>query len=1114
MSDNLPAVLLRPLQWGEAALAEGEFVLPTGTVTLLLADVEGSTRRWETDVDGTRAAIVALNELVDETIGRHDGVRPVEQGEGDSFVAAFARAGDAVLCALAIQRELPSSGIRLRIGIHTGEVQHRDEGNYVGPTINRTARLRNIAHGGQTVLSQTARDLVVDRLPDNTTLRDLGVHRLKDLARAEHVYQLCHPDLVNEFPALRSLDASSHNLPAQRTSFVGRHTEIAEVKTLLHETSLLTLVGAGGCGKTRLALQVAADLLDEMPDGVWFADLAAIADPSAVPAQVMAALSPSEGPSLAATDALCAYLEQRRTLLLLDNCEHVVDAAGELAEVLLSSCPNLTLLATSRQRLGVDGEVTLRVPSLSLPEDDGPRGINGLNTCTAVQLFTDRARRARPGFEVNDRNSAAVNDICRHLDGIPLAIELAAARCRVFTPAQIADGLVERFRLLTGGARTALPRQQTLEASVDWSHQLLTEPEGAVFRRLSVFASSFTFEAAEDVCVGEGVERHQVLDLLSLLVDKSLVTVDDSGERARYRMLETIRAYARAKLAESGDEVPAYMRHRDHYLAFVEEAEPHWEGPGQAEWLERGVEEYPNVRAALEWSRDRRDAEAVLRIAAANALLWEVRGPNLEGVEWLDFALSLDADVSPVLRARALFGRAFLGAVLYETDVIMATTEEGIPLAESASDQRLVARLKMARAIGCSYLGAETPLAEESVAISRTTGDEFALAECLCVVAMSLRQRDPDAALHLFQESVDIAASAGNIITAQMSTTMLGVTHNLSGDLPEAERLLRAALDLNDKYAMFVTFSLANLAQVLLFRGQPEQALEVADRLDTVGRELGYPTFSSFVPLIRGLVELDRANEQTARAHLVEACGCDSTLPHGGVLRCLAECDLAFDHLDEAQQHLDEAAAADTPLDMTTGNGAAEVTHARLARRRGDLKSSAEAALDGLARAQEHSAKCVIVDALEALAGVTCDLARNDEAARYLGAAQAIRDTTEYRRHAPERDPDVETLNDRMGTPAFDEAYAEGRALIIEEAVAYARRGRGERTRPSSGWDSLSPAELQVVELVKSGLTNAEIAERMFVSPRTTQAHLTHIYAKVGVTSRTELAVEATRRRS
>ena len=452
------------VNWSDLGVSDP---LPRGTVTLLLADVEGSTRLWENHSNEMAAAIARLDLVLSEVIATHNGVRPVEQGEGDSFVVAFGRASDAIACALELQRA-PLAPIRLRIGVHTGEIQLRDEGNYIGPTINRTARLRDLAHGGQTVLSAATEAMVVDRLPADTWLMDLGSYPLRDLPRPERVAQLCQIDLPNDFPPLRVPNSPVvQSLPVQLTSFVGRDAEMVDVQRILAENRLVTLTGAGGVGKTRLAVQVAAKMAAEFGDGVWYVDLAPIAYPQVVPVAVARALALPDQQGRSTMDTIVRFLGGREVLVVLDNCEHLLDACAALVMDILRACPAVTLLATSREPLGVPAGVSWRAPSLPPASE-------------AVELFTDRARHVRPDFTVTDDNAGAVTEICRRLDGIPLAIELAAARTRALSPTEILDSLHDRFRLLTGGARTAVRRQQTLRASVDWSHALLSRSAAAV----------------------------------------------------------------------------------------------------------------------------------------------------------------------------------------------------------------------------------------------------------------------------------------------------------------------------------------------------------------------------------------------------------------------------------------------------------------------------------------------------------------------------------------------------------------------------------------------------------------------------------------------------------
>jgi class 3 adenylate cyclase len=475
-----------------AGVDAGEQV-PTAAVTLLLADVERPAQRAEPGPEAMTAAMARLEAAAGETIARHGGTRRDWRGDDDGFMVSFSRASDAVACALDLQRA-PLAPLQLRICLHTGETRPRDGDGHLD-VARQVAWLLELAHGGQTLLSGTTCDLVAGCLPDGAWLADLGGHRLPDLARPVRVMQLCHPGLGVDFPALRSLDAFAHNLPVQLTSFIGRDAEMAQVRALLQDSRLVTLTGAGGVGKTRLALQFAAEVLTWFPAGVWHVDLAPLTDGAIVAVAVARALGLSDEAGQSPMAMVAGFIGARRGMVVLDNCEHLLEPCALLAEDLLRACPALVILATSREPVGVGGEATWRVPSLPLATE-------------AVELFADRAQRSRPGFAITAENGAAVEEICRRLDGIPLAIELAAARLRAFSPAEVAAGLHDRFRLLTGGSRTAVRRQQTLRASVDWSHALPTEPERILFRRLASLTGGFDLEAAQVVGAGDGLDRH------------------------------------------------------------------------------------------------------------------------------------------------------------------------------------------------------------------------------------------------------------------------------------------------------------------------------------------------------------------------------------------------------------------------------------------------------------------------------------------------------------------------------------------------------------------------------------------------------------------------------
>ena len=527
--------------------------LPSGTVTFLFTDLAGSTRLWEEHPDAMRPALARHDELLRDAVADHGG--HVVKTTGDGIHAVFATAHDALDAAVAMQLGLGEASfgetvsLRVRIGVHTCEAQHRD-GDYFGSEVNRAARLMSIAHGGQVVASASTRSLVRD---GSVELVDLGEHRLRDLTMAERVFEVRAPGLPTGFPPLRSLNAFPGNLPRQLTSFVGRHQELADIAKALDEWRLVTVTGTGGVGKTRLAVQVAAETLPRFADGAWWCELAVASDGETM-AQVVAAelaISQRAGMSLAAS--VSDYLRPKELLLVLDNCEQLLGPVSDLAEQVLRECARVRILATSREGLAVDGERVWPLRSLPLPDATGAE----IETNDAVRLIAERAQAARANFAVDDANVGAVGEICRRLDGIPLAIELAAARVVSMSPSEISGLLDERFRLLTGGRRSAVERHQTLRATVDWSYSLLEERERAVFDRLGVFAGSFDARAAQMVVVGDGVEAWDVLDALAELVAKSMVVADETSDgTTRYQMLETLRQYARGTHRRAGRHRP------------------------------------------------------------------------------------------------------------------------------------------------------------------------------------------------------------------------------------------------------------------------------------------------------------------------------------------------------------------------------------------------------------------------------------------------------------------------------------------------------------------------------------------------------------------------------
>jgi predicted ATPase/class 3 adenylate cyclase/DNA-binding NarL/FixJ family response regulator len=1103
MSDIEPCADAPLVDWSELGVSE---LLPTGTVTLLLADVEGSTRLWETQPDEMTAAVARLNQTVNEIIAPHDGVRPVEQGEGDSFVAAFARASDTVACALELQRA-PLAPIRLRIGVHTGQVQLRDEGNYAGPTINRTARLRDLAHGGQTVLSGATEPLVIDWLPADVWLSDLGTHPLRDLPRPERVVQLCHPDLLNEFPPLRASKAvAATSLPTQLTSFVGREAQIKDVRQILVDNRLVTLTGAGGVGKTRLAVHVAAQMAGEFGDGVSYVDLAPLTDPELVAVTVARSLGLPDQPGRSTIDSLLRFVRDRQLLMALDNCEHLLDACAELVVALLGGATGLTLLATSREAIGVAGEVSWRVPSLSLADE-------------AIELFTDRARHARPDFTLTDDNAATVGEICKRLDGVPLAIELAAARVRALSLAEILDSLHDRFRLLTGGARTAVRRQQTLRASVDWSHALLTEPERVLFRRLAVFLGGFDLGAARVVAGGGDVERYQVLDQLTLLVDKSLVVADNSGGTTRYRLLETVRQYALEKLGESGEADAVRTRHRDHYTSMAALLD----APAGSEYeqrLEQAEIEIDNLRAAFAWSRENSDVELALALASSLQPLWLARGRVREGRTWFDTVLTTDDPrhlaVATAVRARAFADKAVLDA--FGGIDSLQQAQEALAMAREADDRALLARALSA----CGFCAGQSFNAEaaracfaEAIGLARSLDDRWRLCQILGWQAYGTTITDgPIAAGAAAEEGRDLADAIGDGWTSRQCRHVLGVAQLYHGDPAGAAvqlgQVAAEAEEAHDEAYRVLTRGFQSLA--LAHQGEAATARAAAEEILEGGAELGgrFAAFAQAVSLFAALAAGDGAGTHEAR----QAVGQHISVMGGPVATLLrawsAEAALADEDLAAARRWADEAVSTTTGWVVQV----ARTTCARVAIAAGEPDEAERDAHDALAIAAGSKAYLLVPEILECLAALAGQDDSHREAVRLFGAAAAIRQrmgAVRFKIYDAGYEASVAALRDALGESEFDSAWAEGAALSTEEAIAYAQRGRGERKRPASGWASLTPAERDVVRLVSDGLGNKDIATRLFVSPRTVQTHLTHVYTKLGLSSRVQLAQEAAR---
>jgi predicted ATPase/class 3 adenylate cyclase len=986
--------------------------LPAGTVTFLFTDIEGSTSLWERHPEAMEPALARHNAILRAAIRAHGG--HIFATAGDSACAAFATAPAALAAALAAQLALRSepwpdaAPLRVRMALHSSVAEPRD-GEYVGPTLNRVARLLGVAHGGQTLLTAAVQELVHDRLPPDGSLADLGEHYLRDLERPERVFQLCHPSLPSEFPPLRSQGAPPPGLPRQLTSFVGREEEIAEMERLLATTRLLTLTGVGGIGKTRLALRIAERLADTFRDGVWLVELAPLSDPALVPHAVATTLGVREQPGSPLQVTLGDVLRPRRSLLVLDNCEHLVAACAALADELLRACPALTILATSREPLGTAGETVWRAPPLAAPDGAHQELVHpstqALAEYAAVRLFVVRAAAALPSFALTEENSPSVVQICQRLDGIPLAIELAAARIRGLTPEQIAARLDDRFRLLTGGGRMTTPRQQTLQGAIDWSYDLLSEPERALFRCLAVFAGGWTLEAAESVVGGDwpvagdspasghsplGAD-HSVLDLLLALVDKSLVLAESAGVATRYRLLETLRQYAEEKLRQAGEEAALRERHLRWFLQLAEEAEPHYHGARAGEWAARMEIEHDNLRAALAWTQirtgalsvasppgwvDQSLADAGPRLVAALWWFWWLHSHLGEGLRWIEEALSttLDSGTATSIRARAsaLAGAGILAALQRRYPEATAFFEASLGLPLTGRD-----RWPHVMALGTLGFVAEqrgdyrqaTMLSQQAVDLSRELGVNWLTGWHLGQFGRVMAARgDFGEATELLEESLALLQEAEDWQGAIYSVQYLARIAERQGNSPRTVELLEQSLELSQKLddKVGAAWSLGSLGHSLRAQGNYPRAVELLEQSLALFRDVG-----------------DRWG-----------------------------------------------------IAWSLGN-LGRVAHAR-----GDYGRAAALFEESLAHCRDLTDRQQgIAYALYYLGVVARDLRQAERAARLLGAAESIRDTigasvspadrAEHERH-------TNTLRSTLGEERFAALRSAGRAMSLEQAIEYA----------------------------------------------------------------------------
>ena len=1123
--------------------------LPSGAVTFMFTDIEGSTRLVKALRERYARVLAEHRGLVRAAVATHGGHEVDTQG--DAFFVAFGGAKQAVLCALEIQRALAAhdwpagAQVRVRMGIHSGQAVPA-EGGYTGLAVHRAARICAAARGGQVLVSQAAQDLIEDEEEGEElgfALVDVGEHQLKDLDRPVRLFQLAAPGLDPGSPpagahrpaglpekltaGLLARDTgpgtgSESGLPAEVSSLVGRGHEIAAVRERLRGGRVVTLTGPGGCGKTRLALRVATLAAGGFGDGVRLVELASLTDPALVPAFVAEALGVSERDATDPMESIVRALADRELLIVLDNCEHVLGPASRVVVMLARQCRRVRILTTSRERLDVPGELIFPVPPLALPEDGS---VGAVAASEAGSLFVTRSDAASPGFALTAGNSAAIAEVCSRLDGMPLAIELAAARCPALGPAQLAARLEGHPGLLSGGA--ARPgRHRSLEALVSWSYELLDDAERRLLNRLSVLRGGFELEVAERVAAGEPLAPPAVAGLLASLASKSLVQIHD-GPVIRYSLLETVRQFAAGRLAASGEETAVAARLLRWALEVARSAEAAPPGAERAGWSDRLSAEQANLRAALSWALGGHEPEAGRELAARLVRWWIATGHYSEAGQFLTTAAGIPATAAPGIQARVMLGAAWSAYHLGDHRRAAPLAADGIAYAQQAGEPQLeVWGRNLLAGLAWQAGDADRIVAEIEASRALSGSPDPALAaraQVLLAHAAFLSGDLAEQDRH-GQHAIELARTAAGQEGLALALTAWSISAIAGAGIQPATV---AALD---EAANLIAAHPDRFTETIMHRLRAE-LFATLSQLEAAGAEVGLCWAAGrggAVHVVEFAGPLAEARLAAARGDTAAAVGALRRAADGGrrvasvmyVPAALAglACVAAIAG-DEAT-----AAAAVGEARAELGGRRQAITAAALgyaegvmAWHRGELAGAEHFVREATVQWHRCGDRMDACDGIELLGVLAVARERLTDAARLLSAADAARRPLQYlapgftanraaAAHA------VSQARDALGDDRFTQAWEEGRGLSLDDAVAYAARRGGGRKRPATGWASLTPAELEVVRLVGEGLRNDAIARRLFIAPGTVKVHLSHIFAKLGITTRAELAAQAASR--
>ena len=856
---------------------------PSGIITFLFTDIEGSTKLSQEYPDTLPAALDMHHSIVEKAVKSYNGY--VFEIVGDAFCTAFENSEDAIKAAVEMQLNLAKEKwedavIKIRIGIHSGDAEWNGK-TYSGYiTMARTARVMSSAYGEQIIISKITYELAKEKFDSvkekGITFRDLGERRLKDLIQPIQIYQVLSKGLRTEFPPLLTLDARPNNLPIQLTSFIGRESEMRIIKSLLNESHLLTLMGSGGAGKSRIALQAGADTIDNFSHGVWIVELAQLSEPSYILPEIASALGISLDPKKNIKDVVLDFLREKEMLLILDNCEHMIDECAVIINTLLRYCKKLRIIASSREALRITGENTYRVPSFKLPDLKKAKTVEDISEYEAVRLFIDRAVAIKNDFRITDSNANKVARLVSQLDGIPLAIELAAARVKVLTVEEIYEKLSNRFALLTGGNRTALPRQKTLRAMIDWSYDLLSKEEKLLFERLTVFSDGWTLEAAEEICSDEKLESYEILDLLSNLVDKSIVIVKESGEENRFNMLKTLRQYGSEKLNISEDKYIIQKKHFDVYSRFMNNAEQNLGGADQKEWVSKYDSEIDNIRESLKWAAGN-DPEAALRLALNAANYWDTKYYYTEAVEFLDSILNKEHSYDKKFYAGALRWKGFFlkqtGRIEEAKELLRKsniTAKESGDLKESSASESLLGVIAFEEG---DYEIAKEHL-NNSLSVSISLGDKSRTAFAhYCLGGIAYMQTDYDSSKKMIEESLRLYRESKDLKQIGICLGNLGTVEFQLGNLQSAlklyEEYLSISRELDSKKG--ITYALLNISYIYNQEKEYIKAREYQQESYEIGEEIGNKNIIALSLLSLGSSEQKAGNYPVAKDMFIKS---------------------------------------------------------------------------------------------------------------------------------------------------------------------------------------------------------------------------------------------------